>query len=403
MFCNVYRLDEVFFRIGIKAFGKNLAEAVEFTVFHVELVCNGSGIFDGFAGIEVFAGVFLHRFCHGESRPGRGYVDFRIFIGKFHGAVGSHGAGSYDLFCLVDDVFDVSIGLVGFNGCEFRVVAGIHAFISEVSGDFKNPFIAAHQEPFQIQFRCNAKVHGHVQGIEMGGEGFCIGAAIEGLEHRRFHFQEVMVGVPFADSRHHGSSLHEGVPDFRIHDEIQVSLAVALFLVCETVPFFRQRAQGLGKHGEMDDPYGQFTGMGGENGAFNAEDIADVHQLEEGPFIFRKFISLEIHLDIAGLVADDAESGLALSAADHHSAGNTDMGFFFFQLFCVSADICCMVIPVEFLAIGFYAQGADFIQLFTANKHLVIQLRPALLFLLVFIFCHSVTSFPVCRISLRSG
>lgn len=120
------------------------------------------------------------------------------------------------------------------------------------------------------------------------------------------------------------------------------------------MPFFRQRAQGLGKHGEMDDPYGEFASVGGEDGAFNAQDIADIHQFEEGPFIFRKFISLEIHLNVAGLVAKDAEGRLALAAADHDPAGNADMGFFLFQRFRFFPDIRCMVVPVEFLSVGFH-------------------------------------------------
>ena len=280
-------------------------------------------------------------------------------------------------------------------------MTGVHAFISEVSGNFKNPFIAAYQKSLQVQFRSNAQVHGHIQGIEMGSEGFCIGAAIERLQHRGFHFQEAVVCVPFADSRHHGSSLHEGFPNFRIHDEVQISLAVALFLVCEAMPFFRQRAKGLGEHGEMENPHGQFTGMGGEDGAFNAKDITDIHQLEKGPFIFRKFISLEINLDVAGLVTKHAEGCLALTAADHDSAGNADMGLILFQLFRFFADIGSMVVPFKFLSVGFHTQCTDFIQLFAADDHLVIQFRTAVLCILVFIFCHSLTSFPTSHIILQ--
>ena len=389
---DVDRLDEVFFHVSIEAGGKNLAESVVFAVFHFQFICNGTGIFDCLTGIEVFPRIFLHGLCHGQSRPGRSHVDFRIFIGEFHGTVGSHGAGCHHLFRLVDDVFDIPIGLVCFDGSEFRIVAGIHSFISEVSGDFKNPFITAHEESLQVQFRSDSKVHGHIKGIEVGHERLCIGSAVKRLEYRGFHFQETIVRVPFADSAHHGRSLDEGFADFRIHDEIQVSLAIALFLVSEAMPFFRQRTEGLGEHFEMEDPDGEFSGMGGEDSAFHAQDITDIYQFEKSPFIFRQFISSEINLHITALVAKHAESGLALAAADHETAGNANAGFFFFQLLCMDADIGRMMVPGKFMAVRLYAEGPDFFQLFAADEHLVIQLR-SLLVLILFL-CHSLTSFP---------
>ncbi len=218
----MYRLDQVFFRVCVEAFCQDFAEAVEFGVFDMEAVSDSASVFDGFASVEVFMvwRVFLYGFCHGETRPRSLHVDFRIFINEFGGAVSSQSAGFYDLFSLVDHVFDITVSLVGFDGGEFRIVAGIHAFVSEVSGDFENSFIAAYQKSLQVEFRRDTHVHGHVQRIEMGGEWLRIGAAIEWLQHRGFYFQEAVVGVPLTDGTHHSGTLYEGVSDFRIDHEV---------------------------------------------------------------------------------------------------------------------------------------------------------------------------------------
>ena len=294
MFSNVNWLDQFCFYVFIEASGEDLAESVEFAVFYMEFVSNLASVFDGFACIEVFTCVFLDSASHGESWPRAFDIDFGAFIGEFGCAVGCECAGFDDFFCLFNDVFDVAVCLVCFDGCEFRVVTGIHAFVSEVSGDFENSFIAAHEESLQVEFRCNAKVHGHVECIEMSGEWLCVCAAIEWLENRGFDFEESVVGVPFADSCHHGCSLDECGADFRIDHEVEVSLAITLFLVSQAVPFFRQRTEGFGQHGEVVYADGEFTGMCGEYDAFDAKDIAHVDELPEVPFLFGEDVFSEV-------------------------------------------------------------------------------------------------------------
>ena len=143
MLCNVDRLDKVFFHIIVKSSCQQLAETVKFTVFHMKSVADGTCFLNSLAGIKVFPGVFLYRFCHGESRPWACHIDFCSFIGEFRSAVRSHSAGCHDLFRLVNDIIDIAISLVCFNSGKLRIMTGIHAFITEVAGDFKYAFIPA--------------------------------------------------------------------------------------------------------------------------------------------------------------------------------------------------------------------------------------------------------------------
>ena len=173
----------------------------------------------------------------------------------------------------------------------------------------------------------------------MGGEWLRIRTAIERLEDRCLDFEEAVVRIPLANGAHHSRALDESIFDFRIDHEVKVSLAITLFFVGEAMPFFRQWTQRLGQHREMQDADGEFTGVGRENDTFDTKDITEVDEFEESPFIFRQLIFSEIELDIAALVTQDTECGLALPAADHDTASEADMSFILFELLSLLSDV----------------------------------------------------------------
>ena len=144
----------------------------------MEFVTNSTCFFHSLAGIKVFSCIFFDCFGHCQSRPRSFDIDFRILIGKFRCAVGCHCTGHDNLLGLIDDVFDISIGLICFNRGKFRIVTGIHTFVTEVTGNFKNAFIAAHKKSFQIQFGSDTHVHGHIQCIKVGDKRSGIGTAV---------------------------------------------------------------------------------------------------------------------------------------------------------------------------------------------------------------------------------
>ena len=219
----------------------------------------------------------------------------------------------------------------------------------------------------------------------MGGEWLRIRTAIQRLEHRGLDFEEAVVRIPLSNGAHHSRTLDESIFDFRIDHEVKVSLAIALFLVGETMPFFRQRTQRLGQHREMQDADSELTGVGLENDTFDTKDITEIDEFKESPFVFRQLIFSEIELDIAALVTQDTECGLALPAADHDTASEADMSFILFELLSLLSDVRCMVIIVKLLTIWFYAERTDLLQLFTTDQHLVIQLWPVIL---IHFLCH---------------
>ena len=73
---------------------------------------------------------------------------------------------------------------------------------------------------------------------------------------------------------------HESLARVVIGDQVEVALAVFLFLVGQAVEFFRQRAQRLGQQADRLGLHGQLALVGLEQRAGDADEVAQVPVLE---------------------------------------------------------------------------------------------------------------------------
>ena len=156
----------------------------------------------------------------------------------------------------------------------------IDAFVAEAAVHFIDPFQAADEEAFEVEFRCDTQVDVHIEGVVMGLERTGCSAAGDGMEHRRFDFQEVAVIEVFADALDDLRPFDECVFDFRIDDEVEVALARPRFLIGQAMEFFRQRTERFGQEGPFFDADRRFACMGDEDCPFDADDITDIEELE---------------------------------------------------------------------------------------------------------------------------
>ena len=369
---NDRRLNQVFFYVIFKAAVDNLADAVVFAVFDVQLVGNSPRFFYGLDVRKVFAGVFFDSFDHGHSVPGRRQVDFLVDIGNLHRAVQLHGQLGYHFFRNLDDVFQIAVGLVQFYRRKFRVVARVDAFVAEAAVHFIDSFQTADEQALQVQFRRNAQVNIHVEGVVVGLEGTGSRAAGNRVQHRRFYFQKAPFVQILTNALDNLGPFNKRVFYFRIDDEIQIPLAIARFLIRQAVEFFRQGTERLGQQRPFFNADRRFARVSRENNPFDADDIADIQQLEQGIRFFTQNILAEIQLDFAADIAKDAEGRLAVTADRHEAAGNADDRFIFFQGFCLVLQFLGMVIPVKFLTEGIDAGIDKALHLFAAHLHLVV-------------------------------
>ena len=69
---------------------------------------------------------------------------------------------------------------------------------------------------------------------------------------------------------------------------------------------------------------GQLAGLGDEQRALGAEDVAQVPVLERGVDVLADVVDRDVELDAAGGVLQRRERGLAHRALEHHAAGRRD-------------------------------------------------------------------------------
>ena len=112
------------------------------------------------------------------------------------------------------------------------------------------------------------------------------------------------------------------VLDVRVGDQVEISLAVADFSVFQAVIFGRRWPQGLGEDGEAGELDRDFTGLGGEQRAIRADEIAEIEVAEDVELFVTEDILLGIDLEAPGLIAHVDEHAFAHVAVRGDAAGD---------------------------------------------------------------------------------
>src|SRR5690606_1317365 len=105
----------------------------------------------------------------------------------------------------------------------------------------------------------NAQVHVHVQRVVVGDERLGCCATWNRVQHGGFHFKEPSCQHVLTDAADSLAACNKRTPGFLCHDEVDITLAVAQFLVGHAVKLVRQRAQRFGKQADGGGVNGQFT------------------------------------------------------------------------------------------------------------------------------------------------
>jgi hypothetical protein len=93
------------------------------------------------------------------------------------------------------------------------------------------------------------------------------------------------------------ASQHENLFDRVVDNKIQVSLPVTGFNIRQSVPLFRKGPESFGKKPDIFGQDGEFACPGLEKTAFNADKIADVHELEDPESLFSHLVFPDVSLD----------------------------------------------------------------------------------------------------------
>ena len=255
-----------------------------------------------FQDLRVNAADLDQSLVHGQTPPGGSKINFCALILDLHALVYLLRQPGDQLFGDVHHVVVGGIGLVEFEHSELRIVPGGQSFVAEVAVDLKDPFKAAYQQSFQVEFRGDAQVEIHAQRVMMGHERFGLGAAGDRLHHGGLHLHEATVAQEFTDQADDFHPFAEDVPAFRGDDQVNIALAIAGLDIGQAVPFLGQGTQGFGDHDQLVGHDRELIGLGLEQLAFNADNIADIPFLEGGKLLFAHGVLFNIDLDLARVI-----------------------------------------------------------------------------------------------------
>ena len=232
--------------------------------------------------------------------------------------------GGKHTFRDIHHIMEIRIGLIQLNGGKFRVMLGVHALIAEDTTNLVDPVHAADDQAFQGQLCCDAHVHINVQRVVVGDErtGRC--AACDGVQHRGLHFDVAHVVQIVAQMLDESGAEDEVLLHLGIDHQIHIALAETHFLIGQAMVLLGQGQQRLGQQHNGSSAHRYLTGLGFENLALTADDVANVVLLELVIRLFAQLVDLDEQLDAAGIVLQIAEHDLALTALAHETAGHTD-------------------------------------------------------------------------------
>ena len=84
----------------------------------------------------------------------------------------------------------VRVGLIELEHGELGIVLRRDAFVAEIAIDLVDALQAAHHQALQIQLRRDAQIQIDIERVVVRDERPRRRAAVEGLQHGRFHFQK---------------------------------------------------------------------------------------------------------------------------------------------------------------------------------------------------------------------
>ncbi len=305
--------------------------------------------------------------------------DLSAVVGDGGGTADFLGQEAVHFLGQVHHAVIIGVGLVELHEGELRVVTGVKALIAENTADLIDALEAADDQALEVEFQGNAEFEVLVESVKVGLEGAGCRTAGVGDQHGSLDFHEVALCKEAADACDDLGTLDEDITGCVAHDQVDIALAITCVGILQAVELLRQGSQGLGQQGQFFGMDGNLAGLGLENKALDADDIADIHLLETLVGILTDLVACDIDLDAAVPVLDVAERGLAHDALEHHAAGDGDiLALKFFEIVFDLGSVVGLVVFYDHK--GIIARSLQLCQLIAAD---LLQLRHVLRLLLI--------------------
>ena len=215
----------------------------------------------------------------------------------------------------------LAVRLVELEHRELGVVLRGDPLVAEVAVDLVDPFEPADRQPLEIQLGRDAQEQLHVERVVVRHERPRQRPAGNRLHHRRLDLEIAAAVQKGANRSEHTTSDAEHLPRVGIDDQVEIALAVARLDVGQPVPLLGQRQEALGQELERRGPDRQLVRLGAEDATLDADEVAEVEQLEDREIALGQRVLADVDLDPRLPVGDDEEVGLAEAANRQDPAG----------------------------------------------------------------------------------
>src|SRR5277367_4618287 len=151
-----------------------------------------------------------------------------------------------------------------------------------------------------------------IERVMMGDKRLRRGAARDGVQHRCLKFEITVLDEATAQRRDNPAAPAQRLAALRVHDQIEIALAVAQLDIGETMIFLGKRTQGLRQDRDGASVNGQLATRGAANGSLYPDQIADIEQANRRQPVRSEEVSVAEDLDLArGVVQVDEHPAVA--------------------------------------------------------------------------------------------
>src|SRR5690606_2239850 len=277
------------------------------------------------AGADLLAECLADGAVHRLDGPAAGDVVLLAVLVGDRGAEGG-GRGALDQFAHeVEHHVVVGVRLVGLQHRELGVVLVGDALVAEGAAHLEDLLHAADAQPLQVQLGGDAQVQVEVVGVDVGGEGAGVGAAVDLLQHRRLDLEEAALQQALAQGLDGGGAAPDDVAGVGARHQVEVAAADPGLGVGEAPPFVGQGAQALADELPGGDEDGRFAAVADPGAAGGADVVADVGVGGEAVEGGAGAVAGEGELVLSGPVPQDDEDDAAEVAHEHDAAGDGDV------------------------------------------------------------------------------
>ena len=172
----------------------------------------------------------------------------------------------------------------------------VHTLVAEVLAHLIDTLETTNNQSLQVELGSDAHVHILIERIEMGDEWAGTGTSCDILQDRRVDLGITGIVKNATQRADDGGTLEECIFDTLVNHQVNIALAIAKFWIVEFVISHtililhdRQRFEGFRQQGEFLAVYADLASLCTKHKAFDANEVANVHQLLED-YIIEVFI-----------------------------------------------------------------------------------------------------------------